>query len=125
MPCALNMGSMTHCMFGLAPTSLVCVPEGPPVLLGGTPAATMADMAPYANIEPYAMCTTPSNPEVDAEEGAPAPCTPLTTSPWAPPMPTVLIDGVPLALQTSTTMCAYAGEVSVVMTAQVQILAPA
>lgn len=60
------MTAMIKCSFGVAPSPLVVVPEGPVVMASGLPAATIMEFVPMANIPPFGMCSCPSNPEVAA-----------------------------------------------------------
>src|ERR1700741_914660 len=89
------------CSFGVAPAVLSVIPKGLPVQAGGQMAATIQDFMPNANIPPFGMCTTPSNPQVAAATSAalgvltPQPCIPMTTAPWTPGSPTVTINGAP------------------------------
>ena len=92
-------------MFGAAPSVLVVVPEGS-LVAAGTPAATILDAVPLENIPTFGMCTSPTNPEVIAAQGAPVPCVPVTLPPWVPGAPTVLINGQPALTSESRCSCA-------------------
>ena len=46
MPPNVVMSATMQCSFGMAPSTLVTVPNGPPVLIEGRPAATITDMVP-------------------------------------------------------------------------------
>ena len=103
-------GAMITCTFGIAPSALVTIPKGPPVMAGGPPAGTIMDFAPFANVPNFGMCTTPSNPAVAAiiasslgtvQQG---PCVPVTT-PWVPGSATVLINNFPALNDSSKCMC--------------------
>src|ERR1700733_6710362 len=93
-------GAMMACTFGAAPASLVAT-SAPTVIVGGVPAATIMDFAPMENIPTFAMCMSLANPEVASATSAamgvltPQPCIPVTTGPWAPGSPTVLVGGNP------------------------------
>jgi hypothetical protein len=115
------MGAMMMCTFGVAPSSLVV--EAPNVL-ATAPSATIMDFAPMANIPPFGMCITPSNPEVAAATAAalgvltPMPCIPVTT-PWVPGDPMCLINGMPALDSDSKCMCSWGGVISITFPGQV------
>ena len=62
---------------------------------------------------------TMSNPTVAAATAAklgaftPAPCVPVTTSPWTPGATKVMVDGQPALHSGCTTMCAWGGVISI------------
>jgi hypothetical protein len=95
------------------------VPQGPPVQASGALAATIQDHAPMVGIAPFGMCTTPTNPQVAAATAAamgtltPQPCIPVTSVPWTPGSPTVLINGQPTLSSTSTCLCQWGGLISI------------
>lgn len=107
------------CSFGVAPSVLTAVPRGRVVNAGGQLAATVQDFAPSANIKPFGMCTTPSNPQVAAATSAaagtltPQPCIPVTTTPWSPGSPTVLVNGQPALTNSCTCHCAWGGVITI------------
>jgi hypothetical protein len=114
------------CTFGVAPSTLTVVPKGPPVQAGGQMAATIQDFAPNVNVMPFGMCQTPSNPQVAAATSAalgvltPQPCIPVTTAPWTPGSPTVLINGAPALTAQCTLMCAWGGVITITNPGQTQ-----
>jgi hypothetical protein len=118
------------CSFGAAPNTLVVVPKGAPVLVGGQPAGTILDCVPAANIPPFGMCRAPTNPAVIAATAAalgvltPAPCVPVPTGPWVPGSPTVLVGGAPALGSTSTCLCAWAGVIGIAAPGQLTTLVP-
>jgi hypothetical protein len=124
------MGAMMTCSFGAAPSSLVVLPQGPPVMGGGPAAATIMDFKPIANIPPFGMCNTPSNPTVAAATAAalgvltPMPCVPVTAAPWAPGCPTVLINNFPALNDSSKCMCSWGGVISITFAGQVTVQVP-
>ena len=115
----VTMGSMMACTFGAAPSTLVVIPKGPPVTAGGAPAATIMDFAPIANIPPFGVCMSPSNPTVAAATAAalgvltPMPCVPVTTAPWTPGSPTTMINNFPALTMPCQCMCTWGGVISV------------
>lgn len=118
------MGATLMCSFGMAPSSLTPIPKGLPVREGGQMAATIQDNLPMANIPPFGMCITPTNPQVAAATAAalgvltPQPCIPVITAPWTPGAPTVSINGAPALTNTSQCMCAWGGVITVTVPGQ-------
>lgn len=102
---------MLMCAFGLAPSSLMVLPDNKVVTT--MPIATIADSKPMVNILPFGMCTAPSNPLVAAALGSPVPCIPVTAAPWTPGAPTVLIGGKPALNQNSKLLCNWGGVIQI------------
>jgi hypothetical protein len=119
-------GAMMACTFGAAPASLVAT-SAPTVAVGGVPAATIMDFAPMEKIPTFAMCMSLANPEVASATSAamgvltPQPCIPVTTGPWAPGSPTVLVGGSPALTDDSMCMCMWAGQISITTPGQVSV----
>ncbi len=117
------------CTFGTSPSTLTALPT-PRVTVEGKPAATVMDFAPMANIAPFGMCTTPSNPQVAAATAAaqgvltPQPCIPVTTSPWTPGAPTVRLGGNNALDSTSQCTCAWGGMITIAMPATTKTMIP-
>ncbi len=115
----VTAGAALLCSFGVAPSTLTVVPTGPPVLAGGALAATVQDNKPLANIAPFGMCTTITNPQVAAATSAalgvltPQPCIPVTTAPWSPGSTSVLIGGQPALVSTCTLLCQWGGTITI------------
>lgn len=111
------MGASVMCSFGLAPASLIVLPERM-VLVEGTPAATIMD-SQIDNVPTFGMCTSLANPEVAAATSAalgvltPMPCVPVLT-PWTPGSPTTLIGKQPALVAGSQCQCAYGGVIEIV-----------
>lgn len=116
-------GALLMCSFGTAPSTMMVTPENL-VNAGGQPAATIMDYVPMKNIMPFVMCTTPTNPAVLAAQGAPAPCVPVTTAPWFPGSPTVMLSKKPALNSNSKCMCAYGGVISVQVPGQLTVNVP-
>jgi hypothetical protein len=106
-----------QCSFGMAPSSLVVPPAN--MVTAGAPAANIMDFKPNANIPPFGMCQSMANPQVASATAAaqgvltPQPCIPVTTSPWAPGSPMVLIGNQPALTDTSTCMCTWGGVIKI------------
>ena len=123
------MGAALKCSFGLTPSELIVVPEGPPVSAGPL-AATIMDFVPIENIPPFGMCNTLSNPEVASATTAalgvltPMPCVPVTSSPWVPGVETVLINDQPALSNDCTCMCDWGGVITIDDPGQAQVTLP-
>jgi hypothetical protein len=122
------MGAMISCSFGAAPGTLVVLPTNK--VLTGMPAATIMDHVPMLNILPFGMCSSPANPMVAAATAAalgvltPMPCVPMTSAPWVPGSPTVLIANFPALNNSSKLMCTWAGIISISMAGQFTTAVP-
>ena len=114
------MGALLKCSFGLTPSPLVVTPEKRELI--GTPAATIMDNKPIANIVPFGMCSAPSNPGVIAALGSPVPCVPVTVAPWVSGSPTVLLSQQPVLTKDSICMCAYGGVITVEQPGQMTVM---
>jgi hypothetical protein len=116
MPLLVNLGSQIQCSFGAAPSALLVVV--PQVCGEKTPAANINDHIPMTNIPPFGMCSSPSNPTVAAATAAasgvltPMPCVPLTTAPWVPGSPTVMLRGAPALSQSCQCLCNWGGVIT-------------
>ncbi len=124
MPMHVCNGATLMCSFGVAPSTLVVLPQNR-TLTSNMPAANIMDHKPMVNIMPFGMCTTPSNPAVASATAAamgvltPMPCVPATTAPWITGTPTVLLGNMPALDNTHTLMCMWGGVISVVNPGQV------
>jgi hypothetical protein len=120
MPPNVVMSATLQCSFGMAPSTLMTVPTGPPVLIEGRPAATITDIAPVMNIPPFAMCQSLANPAVAAATAAamgvltPMPCVPAIVGPWQPGASKTLVNGMPALTAGSTCNCAFGGLISII-----------
>ena len=108
------MGAMMQCSMGMAPSSLVVLPKNL-VFTDQVPDANIMDHIPITNIEPFGLCSAPSNPVVIAATAAklgvftPMPCIPNTPAPWVTGAPTVLLGNFPTLDNVSKLMCIWAG----------------
>lgn len=119
-------GALLSCSFGMAPSSLTVLPASK-VMSGNQPVANINDNIPMSNVMPFGMCITLSNPQVAAATAAalgvltPQPCIPVTSAPWVPGSPTVMVGGK-LALQDSCQlMCQWGGVIAVNFAGQVTV----
>ena len=128
MPMMVCMGAMMQCSFGAAPSSLVVLPANQ--VLTGTPAATIMDNIPVANVPPFGMCSSPANPTVIAATAAklgvftPMPCVPVTPAPWVVGAPTVLIGNLPALDASAKLMCAWGGVIQIVSPGEFTVQVP-
>ncbi len=118
MGVAVASGAVLSCSFGAAPSTLTVLPTGK-VLADGVPMASIMDHRPNVNIAPFAMCTTPSNPQVAAATAAaqgvltPQPCVPVTVAPWVPGATGVLVGTTPALTSTCTCSCTWGGVITI------------
>ena len=62
-------GATLQCSFGLAPGTLVVLPENQ-CITGNMPAATIMDNKPMVNVMPFGMCNSMANPAVASATAA-------------------------------------------------------
>jgi len=121
-------GAMLQCTFGVAPSSLMVLPANR--VMTAMPIANIMDNKPMVNILPFGMCQSMANPQVAAATAAamgaltPMPCVPVTSAPWAPGSPTVLVANMPALNNTSKCMCNWGGVISVTQPGQMTIQVP-
>lgn len=122
-------GAQLQCSFGVAPSAMIVTPENT-VNAGKQPAATIMDNIPMKNIMPFGMCSAPTNPQVIAATTAaagvftPQPCIPVTTAPWVPGSPTVLIKSKPALNNSSQCFCSWLGVIKVTTPGQFTVNVP-
>lgn len=118
-----------QCTFGVAPSVLTVLPANK-TMASSQPAATIMDQKPFLNIAPFGMCMSMANPTVMAATVAafgaltPMPCTPVTSAPWVPGSPTVLIGNFPALTNSSQCICAYGGVITIAAPGQFTVEAP-
>ena len=116
----------TLCTMGLAPGNLIATSQVM-TLIGGKPAATIADTAPILNVAPCGMCTSLANPTVASATAAalgvltPMPCVPSPVGTWVCGC-TTLVGGKPALTNDGTLMCAYGGTISVLNPGQTTVV---
>ena len=122
------MGATLMCSFGTAPGKLIITPEK--LVMNPTFSANIMDYIPMKNIMPFVMCLSLSNPAVASATSAalgvltPVPCIPVTTAPWTPGSPTVLIQNQPSLNNTSICTCSYGGMITIVDPGQTSVFIP-
>ena len=113
------MGATVMCSFGVAPSTLVVVPDKR-TLFENKPVANITDNKPFVNIPPFGVCNSLANPVTAAQTAAalgvltPGACVPVIPAPWIPGSPTVLIGNMPALNQSSRCICAYGGIINIV-----------
>ena len=119
-------GAQLMCSFGAAPSALTVLPKNR--VLSGAPAGNIMDNIPMANIMPFGMCISMTNPTVAAATAAafgvltPQPCVPTIPGPWVPGAMKTLIGGQPSLDNSCKLMCAYAGVISVLNPGQTKTI---
>lgn len=122
-------GATLQCTFGAAPSALAVLPVNRTVCTEVN-VATIGDNVPMVNIQPFAMCMCPANPQVAAATAAamgvltPQPCLPVTPAPWTPGSPTVLLSALPVLNDSSMLTCVWGGMISIVEPGQTAKLVP-
>ncbi len=117
--------AMMKCSMGVAPGSLIVI--RPKVMADKKPAANIMDYKPMVNVPTFGMCNAKPNPAVIAATAAalgtptPAPCVPMTTAPWAPGKPKVLIEKQPALDDGSKLMCNWTGVIEITSAGQVKV----
>lgn len=110
-------GAVIACSFGMAPSVLNVLPAAR--VMSTMALASIMDNIPLVNIAPFGMCSSLANPTVAAATAAalgvltPMPCVPVTTAPWAPGSPTVLIGGKPALNNSSKLICMWGGVIQI------------
>jgi len=113
-------GAKISCSFGSGPKSLMVLPINQTLTATVKPIATIIDIIPILNIPPFGTCISVANPMVIAATAAalgvltPQPCIPVPVMPWSPASTKVKIRSNPAVIDSSKTMCAWAGQISIV-----------
>lgn len=123
MPNQVCTGALLQCTFGAAPATFIATPKT--IMTNSVDAGNIMDNKPIANVPPFGMCSSLTNPTVAGATTAamgvltPMPCVPVFPMPWAPGAPTVLLANIPALDDTCKLMCAFGGVVSVTFAGQV------
>jgi hypothetical protein len=110
--------AIVKCSFGAAPAKLTALPTAR-VRIEGQDAAVITDIKAVANMAPFGMCSTTSNPAVASATSAangvltPQPCVPNVLDPWSPGVPTVFVGGQAAVNQSCQCKCAWGGVITV------------
>ena len=115
----VNLGATLECTFGTVPMTLIVEST---VLADGPLAANIAASIPMDNIPSFVMCQSMANPSnaTFSVTGVYAPCIPVT-APWAPGMPTILLEGMPALDSSSKCLCCWGGEITAVTVDTVEL----
>ncbi|MCL2698512.1 MAG: DUF4280 domain-containing protein [Oscillospiraceae bacterium] len=119
-------GAMMSCSFGIAPSSLMVLPQNK--VVHTMPMANIMDNKPLVNILPFGMCRSLANPTVAAATAAalgvltPMPCIPNIAAPWTPGSPAVLVGGQPALTDSSKCLCLWGGVISIGFAGQATIM---
>jgi len=123
------MNAVMTCSFGLAPSTLMVLPQNR-VMTQQMPDANIMDNKPFVNILPFGMCQSLANPAVASATTAalgvltPMPCTPVTAAPWAPGSATVMIGNLPALNNSSQLLCSYGGVITISFAGQATVNIP-
>ncbi|MES2673656.1 MAG: DUF4280 domain-containing protein [Pseudomonadota bacterium] len=123
MPKCVCSGALMQCTFGVAPAPLSVLPANK--VMEGSPGANIMDFIPLVNIPSFGMCTSLTNPIGIALTAAalgvptPAPCIPMTVSPWIAGNPTVLLANFPILTDDSQLICMWQGVISIKQAGQI------
>lgn len=121
-------GANLQCSFGAAPSVLMVLPVNR--VMTAMPIANIMDNKPLANILPFGMCNSMANPMVAAATAAafgaltPMPCIPVTSAPWVPGSPTVMVANMPALNNASKCLCNWGGVIQVANPGQMTIQVP-
>lgn len=128
MPFQTCMGATLQCIpFGVAPSSLIVIPKGPPVSVKGMLAATIMDCIPITNIPPFGMCLSIANPAVASATAAalgvltPMPCVPVPVGPWKPGAMKTKINNMPALPDFAVCNCMWGGVIKIMNPGQFQV----
>ncbi len=120
-------GANLQCSFGATPSAFMVTPQNR--VIKDLPVGNIMDNKPMINIMSFGVCSSPANPVVAAATAAafgvltPMPCVPVTTAPWIPGVPPVLVGNMPVLNNTCKLMCAYAGVIQVLTPGQFNVMA--
>jgi hypothetical protein len=107
MPNLVCTGATLQCSFGAMPATFAA--SGIQTSAGG-PVGVVTDVT-TANVPPFGICTSPSNP--GASSGSPPPCIPVLLAPWSPGSARVTIGGVSALDDSCQCTCTWGGVVTV------------
>ncbi len=118
MPKCVCMGAKLKCSFGAGAKDMVVLPIGMGMTGNTKPLATEMDFIPMLNIPAFGTCKSPANPMNWKMAGpvpvfAPSSCIPIPVMPWSPVAKKLKIGGKAAMLESSKTMCVWAGNITV------------
>lgn len=125
MPLVVVNGATIRCSMGTAPAKLAVLP---PDTVGHEMAvADDKAFAPNVKIAPFAMCRSPTNPQVAAATAAalgvltPQPCVPMTMKPWTGTASNTETMRGKVLIATSRCDCQWGGMIEIVEAGQIDI----
>jgi len=107
MPNLVCTGATLQCSMGTTPATFAA--SGIQTS-AGSPVGVVTDVT-AANVPPFGMCVSPSNPQV-ASAHSPQPCLPVLVSPWSPGSAQVTISEVSALDDSSECACTWGGVVT-------------
>lgn len=118
MPKCVCSGAKLKCSFGAGPKPMMVLPFNGTTTELAKPLANNMDIISMLNIPKFGVCSSPANPMNWKLAGPvpvfiPSPCIPIPVMPWNPASKKVKIGKNPAMLETSKTMCAWAGSIEV------------
>jgi hypothetical protein len=111
-------GAQLQCTLGAAPSVFSPTP-GKMVKANKMDVGNIMDFAPMTNIKPFGMCNSTTNPQVIVATAAaqrvhtPMPCVPVTSAPWTPGSPTVMVGKQPALTDSCKLLCNWGGQISI------------
>jgi hypothetical protein len=115
----VTAGGLLRCNYGDRESALQ-VPVDHKSFINNKPEGNITDFKTAVNIQPFGMCGTRNNPEVDRATSRnkdrlkPMPCMPVTESPWQNGKTDLLIAGQPALLTSSCLRCKWGGVIRIV-----------
>lgn len=118
MPKCVCTGAKLKCSFGAAPKSMMVLPFNRTTTKMAKPLANKMDMIPFLNIPAFGVCKSPANPMNWKIVGpvpvfVPSSCIPIPVVPWSPVAEKTKIGQNPALIETSKTMCVWAGSIEI------------
>lgn len=118
MPKCVCNGAKLKCSFGSGPKSMMVLPLNRTTTQMAKPLANKLDMIPFLNIPAFGQCKSPANPMNWKMAGpvpvfVPSSCIPIPVMPWNPVATKTKIGSNPALIETSKTMCVWAGSIEV------------
>ena len=119
-------GGTAQCTFGTLP-GMISAGTQKKVLIDGKPVATIMDFNTQC-ITPFGLCTTLTNPAVQAATTAalgvltPQPCTLVPAGTWKPTKVTVQAGGSPVLTNECQGTCVYGGCIAVTNPGQSKVI---
>lgn len=111
------MGAVLQCTFGMAPSNLVILDPTRPMIQNKF-VGNIMDFAPIANIPPFGMCQSMSNPQVASATAAamgtltPMPCIPVIVGTWTPGGKDKVAN-MPMLVDSCQLRCAWGGTITI------------